>query len=283
MRAPIVLLVSFALAFVLVGAVNATYLQIEGPVSGTLYANGSIYIGKVGPGESFYILASANTTNSSGKMIYLGWNKLEAVSLPPGWSAEASQLYANPMKMKITAAPDAANGTYSIVIRAVNFYNYSTKREIIGNITDIVYVNVTPNVFALSVSPKEIYAGPGQPVNLYITINNTGASDDPFVINARGLPAWNVPDEVIALHSTVTTFAYPVYIDEPGVYKFNLTVSSATSPLVRKSYAITLVSHAGLLNDYSAIGEGVMLSPIIYEPAYAVMLFLGQVYKLLLK
>jgi len=283
MKAAIALLALLIMALLLVSVANATYLQIEGPVSGTLYNNGSIYIGKVGPGESFYILASANTTNATGKEIYLGWNRLEAVQLPQGWAAQASQLYANPMKIKITAAPNAANGTYAIVIRAVNFYNYSTKKAILGNLTETVYVNVTPNVFALSVNPKRLNAGPGEPVNLYITINNTGASDDPFIINAYGLPAWNVPDEVIALHSTVSTFAYPVYIDEPGVYKFNLTVSSATSALVHKSYEITLYSKAGLINDYSAIGEGVMLSPVIYEPAYAVMLFLGQVYKLFAK
>jgi len=45
---------------------NAMYLSVLSPASGTLYNNGSIYLGKVGPGESFYVLASPTTTNATG-------------------------------------------------------------------------------------------------------------------------------------------------------------------------------------------------------------------------
>src|SRR4029077_15373271 len=109
-------------------------------------------------------------------------------------------LYQNPtMKMKVTVAPNAANGTYPLVIRAVNVGNYSK----LGNLTFRAYINVTPNVFTSSVSPTNLTVGLGQPTNLQIIINNTGASDDPFLINAYGLPAWNSPSQVIAQHSSV--------------------------------------------------------------------------------
>ncbi len=255
-------------------ASKAMYLNVEGPVNGTLYNNGSIFLGKVGPGESFYVLASPTTTNATGFLVNIGWDTLEAVKLPYGWSAQPSPLYENPMKMKITVAPNAPYGMYEITLRAVNIQNYSR----LGNLTFNAYINVTPDVFALNVVPKVAEAGVGQPVNLLITINNTGISDDPFVINAYGLPAWNISDTVIALHGKTSKFIYPVFVNEPGVYKFNLSVSSATSPLIHKEYQIKLTGIASISNDYGSINEGVVLSPVIYEPAYAVMLFLKDLY-----
>lgn len=260
----------FALILV-IGYSNAAYLQITGPVTGTLYNNGSVYLGKVGPGESFYVLASATTANASGKVINIGWNQFEAINLPANWSAQASPLYENPMKLKITTAPNTKNGTYTLILRAVNVGNYSR----IGNLTFTALVNVTTDVFIPTVTPTKFNVGTGQPYTLQISIDNTGISDDPFIINARSLAGWNVSDPVIALHSTTSSFVYPVFVNVPGVYNFNLTVSSATSSLISASFPITMTAQASLLNDYGAVGQGVVLSPIIYEPTYAVMLLVN--------
>ncbi|MHB1830336.1 MAG: COG1470 family protein [Candidatus Micrarchaeaceae archaeon] len=256
---------------------NATYLNILGPTSQILQNNQSIYLGKVGPGESFYVLASSSTTNSTGFLVNIGWDRLQVVNLPQGWYSQPSPLYETPMKIKVTVAPDAPYGIYNITLEAVNVGNYSR----LGNITDRAYVNVTPDVFNLSVTPTNIQTGIGQPTNLYITINNTGISDDPFNINIFGLAAWNQSDQVVALHSTKSTYVYPVYVNEPGNYQFNLTVSSTTSPSIQRSYRISLVSEASLLNDYSAVGQGVILSPVILEPSYALMLLLSYLHNLI--
>jgi len=110
------------------------------------------------------------------------------------------------MKIKITVPAYAQYGIYNLTITAINVGNYSR----LGNITVYAYVNVTPNVFGLSVTPTNIRSGIGQPTNLYITINNTGISNDPFSINVYGLPAWNVSDQVVALHATTSSYVYPV-------------------------------------------------------------------------
>ncbi len=258
---------------------GATYLTVEGPVSSLIYSNGTLNLGKVGPGESFYVLASPATANASGAIVNIGWDKLEAISLPSGWSAQPSPLYENPMKMKITVGPDTANGTYNMTLRAVNVGNYSK----LGNLTFTAEINVTPDVLTTSVTPLDAVAGVGQPVNLDIVINNTGASDDPFMINAQGLPAWDMPTEVIATHSTTNTYIYPIFENEPGVYSFNLTINSTTSPLIRNTYQMTLTVHSGLINDFAATGQGVVISPVIYEPAYAVMLLISDIYHLVFK
>ncbi len=271
------ILFAVSLSILSLSASAATYLQVQGPVNGTLDNNGSIYLGTVGPGQSFYIQALPSTDNASGAYINIGWDTLTAVSLPTGWSAQASPLYENPMKLKVTASPYAADGTYKLVIRAVNLENYSR----IGNLTIYAYVNVTPDVLGVSVAPSTVDLGVGQPTNLRVTINNTGISDDPFIINVAGLPAWNVSDEVIAQPLSVSTFVYPIYFGEPGVYHVNVTATSATSPLVAQSSPITLDVKASLLNDYYAVGQGVVVSPVIVEPAYSLMLLLSEAAKLL--
>lgn len=264
------------IAALFIGMANATYLNVQGPVSNTLYNGGAIYLGKVAPGESFYILAGSGTTNATGTYVYPGWDRLEAISYPAGWSSQQSPLYENPMKLKVTTSPNATNGIYNLTIRAVNIGNYSR----LGNLTFTAYVNVTPDVSGITVSPAQVSAGPGQPTDIYISINNTGISDDPFTINAVGLPAWHVSDVVVAQHATTTNFTYPVYENEPGQYSFNLTIASTTSTQVVRSYPVTLNVNSNLLNDYSAIGQGVIISPVILEPAYSFMLLLSYLYKL---
>ncbi len=267
---------AIAMSALILGA-SASYLVVEGPVSSLVYGNGTLALGKVGPGESFYVLASATTANASGAMINIGWDTLEAVKLPPNWAAQASPAYENPMKLKVTVAPNATNGTYTMVLRAVNIGNYSR----LGNLTFNASIRVTPNVFITNVTPATLVTGVGQPSNLHVVINNTGASDDPFILNAQGIPGWYQPIEVISQHSTSSTYLYPVLINEPGVYSFNFTISSSTSLLLQHTYRMTLVAESSLMNDYMATGQGVVLSPVIYEPAYAVMLALNYAYKLI--
>ncbi len=267
---------ALTLSLLVIGA-SASYLTVEGPVSSVIYNNGTIALGDVGPGESFYVLASAATANASGAEINIGWDTLEAVKLPQGWASEASPAYENPMKLKVTVAPTATNDTYVLELRAVNIGNYSK----LGNLTFNASVVVTPDVFVTNVTPIELATGVGQPANLHVVINNTGVSDDPFVLNAQGIPGWYQPVEVISDHNTSSTYLYPVLINEPGVYRFNFTISSSTSPLLQHTYKVTLVAESSLMNDYIATGQGVILSPVIYEPAYAVMLGLNYVYKLI--
>ena len=244
----------------------ASYLNISQPITATLNQNGSVYLGKVGPGESFYILA--NSTAPNGKQIVnVGWDKLETSSLPSGWSSQPSQLYANPMKLKVTVSPTSANGTYKIGVRAVNVGNYSG----LGNLTFYAYVNVTPSIYSVSVSPRSLSSGLGQPTNIYVTINNTGISDDLFILSSSGLPAWNLTERFASIHLSKDTFAYPIFADEPGTYQLNFSVDSATSSSIRQNFPIRFTIAESIGNDYAAVGKGMALSPVIFEPAYALM------------
>ncbi len=261
------ILLSILLSFSVLALSHATYVNITEPYNATVQQNGSIYLGKVGPGQTFYVTISAATKNVTGADFSIGWDEFLASSLPEGWLTQNSPLYTAYPSVKIAVAPQAANGTYAFNLTAINVGNYSK----LGNLRFTAYVNVTPDVFKLGVTPVNINVGPGVPADIYVTINNTGVSDSPFNITVHGLPAWNYSSTVIAIHHTEGRFLYPVYENEPGRYHIQLYVSSISSSLIYKQSNITLTTKASIGNDYAALGQGALTFPIVYAPVYAVM------------
>ena len=253
---------------------SAAYVNIVEPYNVTVQSNSSVFIGKAGPGQTFYVTISSTTQNSTGYVLNQGWNKLVVSSLPSGWIAQNSSLYNQYPSVKLTVAPGAIDGPYRFDLTAVNVGNYSR----VGSVTFHMYVNVTPDVFQLSATPTSISAGIGQPAKVYVRINNTGVSDSPFVIGMQGLPAWDSNSTVIALHRTSQNFVYQIYAGEPGVYHTTMRVSSVSSPRIYQQSNITLTVKASIPNDYAAIGEGTPAFPIIYEPAYAVMYLINLLF-----
>jgi hypothetical protein len=261
------ILLTILLSLSVVALSHATYVNMTEPFNATVLQNSSIYLGKVGPGQTFYVTISATTKNSTGAELGIGWDELLASNLPDGWLTENSPLYTTSPSVKISVSPQAANGTYSFILTAVNVGNYSK----LGSLEFNASVNVTPDVFKLDVTPVNISAAPGAPAEIYVTINNTGVSDSPFNITVHGLPAWNYTSTVIALHHTEERFIYPVYENEPGRYNIKLYVSSIASPLIYKQSDIMFTTKASIPNDYAALGKGAVTFPIVYAPVYAVM------------
>lgn len=251
---------------------HSSYVNVLEPYNITIYNNSILYLGRDGPGQSFYITISSQTVNSTGASFPLGWNELLASDVPSGWIAENSALYNRQLSVRITPAPNTPNGTYSFNLSAVNVGNYSK----LGTARFRVFINITTKVFNTEVGPKTIIAGPGEPEDVNINITNTGVSDVPFEISAYGLPEWNLTQTVIAPHNTSRDFVYPIYVYEPGSYQVRVHVFSEASNLIYQDTNITLVAAPSLLNDYSAIGKGTLAFPIVYEPAYAVMYLISR-------
>ncbi len=266
--------VSLFALLMLTATAGAAYVNVSQPYSATIYNNGSILLGKVGPGQTFFVTISSTTASGSGQVYQYGWNRMIAGGLPPGWIAENSSLnYAN-LSVKVTPPPAAVYGIYSFNLTAINTGNYSGR----GAVRFRALINVPPNVFQLNVTPTNISAGPGQPSTIKVTINNTGVSDSPFLIKVQGLPGWNASQSVIARHHTISTYDYPVYQNTPGVYHAALNVTSSASPLITKRSNVTIVISASLLNDYRAIGQGAIGFPIILEPVYALMHLISKLF-----
>lgn len=255
---------------------NASYVNIIQPFNTTIRTqNTTVHLGKDGPGQTFYITISAATTNSTGALNSLGWNRFAVSGLPQGWIAQNSSLYNPTLSVKITPAPYAQNGTYSFNLTAINIGNYSK----LGALRFSATVNITPDVFILGVKPATVSSGAGLPQNIYVTINNTGVSDSLFSIGLSGMPGRNITNTVIALHNTSRTYTYPIEVSEPGRYVINIDVRSISSPMrVFKETNVTFIALANLPSDYSAIGSGIDAFPIVYEPLYAIMYLISKLF-----
>ena len=264
-----------ALALLSSAAAASPYVSIIEPYNLTVHNNGTVYLGKVGPGQTFNVTISSATSSSNGTLYEYGWNKLQVSGTPTAWVTENSALNTKYLTAQITPSSSAANGTYSFNLTAVNTGNYSK----LGSITFRAYVNVTPDVFSISVGPSHLSIGPGQPATIYVTINNTGVSDSPFDISMTGLSSWNLTESVIALHHTQRRFTYTVYESVPGTYHTLLHVSSAQSPIISRETNITIATTSGIVNDYIALGGGPVAFPIIYEPIYAVQYLISLAFK----
>ena len=252
----------------------ATPIHIIEPYNATVSNGGSIYLGKVGPGQSFYITILSSTENNSGTTIIKGWNKLIATNLPAGWIVTNSTLYGSYLSVLLTPASNATPSIYSFNLKAINIGNYSK----IGNATFTAYVNVTPDVFSISAQPVVSTSPPGVPVYINVTINNLGLSDSPFYISVTGLPAWTEgSEEVIALHGKTGHFTYPIYENEPGKYPATLVVSSVASSKIQKDLNLTLSVKSTLAGDIRSLQYGSVIFPIIYEPIYAILYLISLV------
>ncbi len=256
-----------ALFIFIITVSGATYVNLIEPYNITIHNGSNVYLGKVGPGQTFYVGINAASTTDTGNYIKLGWNRFVVEKVPPGWIVENSPLNTKILSILIKPSANTLNGKYELILKAINIGNYSG----IGSLTFNGYVVVTPDVFILNVSPTRVVSSPESPSKVFVTINNTGVSDNPFLISMSGLPAWNMSKTVIALHHTTGRFVYTVYERTPGVYNTKLHVTSISSNLVSKDINVTIIEKRGILNDYSAIGKGSIIFPPIYEPAYAVM------------
>lgn len=265
---------SIMLLISLITISGATYVNMLEPYSAIVHNGSNVNLGKVGPGQTFYVSINASSTTNTGNYIKLGWNKFVVKRTPPGWIVENSPLNTKFLPILIKPSPNTSNGKYELTLEAINIGNYSG----LSSLTFNGYITVTPDVFILNVSPSKIISSPGTPSKIFVTINNTGVSDNPFSISMTGLPAWNNSKTVIALHNTSKKFVYTVYENTPGVYNTKLHVTSISSNLVSKDMNLKIVERRGIINDYSAIGKGSITFSVIYEPAYVVMYLISLIF-----
>ncbi|MGD0510455.1 MAG: hypothetical protein ABSA33_01310, partial [Candidatus Micrarchaeaceae archaeon] len=101
------LLAPVLFAFAALALSHASYVTMTEPFNATVQQNASIYLGKVGPGQTFYVTISAATQNVSGANVSLGWDELIASGLPQGWLTQNSPLYTTYPSTKISVAPNA--------------------------------------------------------------------------------------------------------------------------------------------------------------------------------
>lgn len=264
-------------ALILVSGLSfALFANIMEPVAKTLYSTDSVRLGNAGPGQAIYLIVDRGTDGGSCPNDYCadGWDTVVAEKLPLGWEVEPSPYYENPMKVKIKIAPDAFDGEYNLTLVAVDEGNYNG----LGNMTFYAVVNVSRDVFEISVDPTRVETGVGQPAIYNVRIRNTGAASDPFEIKVTegDLPAWRFKKTVLVNYGSERVIPYEVVLDEENEKTFHIEVTSLSSQLIHKDMSVVIDSKSSLVSDWKATTHGLLIFPVVEQIAYAVVGLLSR-------
>jgi hypothetical protein len=244
---------------------SATTVTVVSPQAGVVGSGDILDLGTMGPGQTVSVLIS-RTVTSGGIHGNGGLMDMATVSdLPPGWNAQASKLYADPLQVTVTADPDAAPGNYTFHITVIDENN----GEGLGNVTLTARVHVTWDVMDFGVSPTSITTGPGQPAQFMITVTNKGSASDVFDVSAIGSQKWDFKKPVFVPAMSSRTIRYEVVGNEEMKYTPTIKVVSLASGNIAAEKNVTIIVHSGLFGDYDATNHGTLLFPIFEAPIYA--------------
>ena len=273
-KAAIVFVALIALSYSVCG-IYATALE---PVKKTLYPGETIAVGKAGPGQTVYLVIdrASDGGNCPNNFCPDGWDTVVATEIPEGWSVEPSPMQETPMKLKIKIAPDAADGEYNLTLSVVDEGNYNQ----LGNMTIYATVEVSRDVFDISVDPTRVETGVGQPAIYNIRISNTGAASDPFEVRVKegDIPAWRFRKTALVNYGSERTIPYEVVLNEEGERIFTIEVTSPSSPQIHKEMDVVIDSRSNIISDWKATTHGVLIFPILEGPIYAVVGLLSKLF-----
>ena len=267
---------SFIAFLLFAGIAFAVFANVKEPVSQMLYPGESVRLGNAGPGQVIYLVVERGTDGGDCPDNYCpdGWDTVVATRLPVGWQVDPSPYYEDPMKVKIKIAPDSFDGEYNLTLVAVDEGNYDG----LGNMTFHAIVNVSRDVFEISVEPSRVETGVGQPAVYYVKIRNTGVASDPFEIKVRDgdLPAWNFKKTMLVNYGSERIIPYEVVLDEEDERVFHIEVVSLSSPVIRRDMSVVIDSKSSLVADWKATTHGVLIFPNIMQFIYGLVGLLSQ-------
>lgn len=267
-----VAVVLFLLAFSAAAAAQSYYIKVVDPVQAQFTEEPHVVpLGVAGPGQSIDLIVDP-TSGGPGNWEIL---RIDPESLPQGWSVRDSLVYESKLKAIIHIGPTTAPGQYTLKAWVEDEGNYHK----MGNKTFTLTVDVSLDVFAVSVNPVEQQVGVQQPAIYYITIENKGSAGDSFEVTWSGLPlAWGVPKprSMFIPHNSAKVVPVEIPTREPSVNKVALNVTSLSSPQLTWSRDVDLRVASSLWQDWKAAGQGGLLFPILEQPIYALLAFIAN-------
>ncbi len=248
-------------------AAAAPHVQVVDPVSQTVFAEQTIDLGVVGPGQRLEVEIQVGT----GEMDAVtnkekDWDKLfvQASSLPSGWKSLDSLRYEKKMKAIVLVSKDASDGTYQ--------FKLNTEDEYEG--TPAVYFNakvrVSHDVFNFDILQDAVKAGVDQPAVYTLRLSNVGSASDAFRIEVgKGLPSsWTYTREIFVPHNSVRDVQYEVVGTDQGEYTVQFKVTSLSSEKIGGEASAGLVVRSSLIEDMKATTRGMLLFPTIEQIVY---------------
>lgn len=254
----------FLLAFAFLSGFAAA-LHMLAPVDRQMDEGDVVYIDSIGPGQTIEVLIeeTVKTGGRFGEGGILDQAVIEKV--PPGWIGVPSKLYDRPLRVAVTADPEAEEGEYLVKIKVIDENNVDG----LGEKSFFVKLNITYDVMDASVEPAYVKTGPGQPARFDITVNNKGATGDVFVIKSEGPKRWEFMRSIFVPAKSSKKISYQIVGNEEEVYRSRIVVQSAASPIIHYEKNITMVVESNIISDMKATNSGVLLFPVFESLVYS--------------
>ncbi len=260
-----------ALALILLVLASAPYalqLTVYEPVATTVTDGGTVDLGVVGPGQTAYVIVESDIKEGGIQGMGGRIDQLVFTSTPRGWETTPSELYGVPMKAIIKVPADASDGEYWFTLKAVDEGN----KEQLGETSFKARLVVNKDVLKMDVWPDSASTGAGQPAGYYVRISNTGVASDVFEISSEGVPDWHYTQLVFVPKGSSKVVRYEVVGNEEQEYEVKIKVRAPfSSELLKAERKVFLDINTNLLSDLQATGHGLLLFPIIEQPAYSIM------------
>ena len=251
----------------------AAFTEVLEPITLKVQDNETVYLGKVGPGQTIDIVVKGEAPEGTGRYNLGGrWQILRILEIPKGWTGFNSAEMAIKMKAIVKVAENAPDGEYTIKLR---LEEDTTEQQELGSVTFFAKVKVSKDVMDSGVVDNRIEAGVGQPARYKIVIVNTGSASDVFEISSTGVPTWEFEKAIhIPAGKAITTF-YEIVANEEKEYKPVLTIKSKSSEDIIEVHNLQLTVKSNVIGDIIATKNGVLVFPIILEPLYSLLGIIG--------
>ncbi|MGV8176763.1 MAG: hypothetical protein ACP5NX_03120 [Candidatus Bilamarchaeaceae archaeon] len=233
----------------------------------TNVADGSeTVIGLVGPGQTLAVSFDPKVTEGGTNGVGGVYDLAYAVETPDGWQVEKSSLYGNPLQVKITVDPEAADGEYPVKLVIED----EKDGEKLGKVTATIKVQVSRDIMEVSIQPKEASVSPNQPARYYITIANRGRAGDVFEItNDQASKRLQFRKTLYVPPNEARTLVLEMSEAQEEMYVEKINVKSVSSPLIHAEGGITLKVNPSLIGDWKATNRGVLVFPIYQSIIYS--------------
>ena len=250
-------------------------IQLTAPFVAEVEDGDIIDLGTIGPGQTVSI--EINPIVKTGGIHGIGgqYDMAVAEDLPRGWTSKKSKLYGNPLQVTITADPDAPEGDYSAKVTVIDEFN----GEELGNVTFTAKIRITWDVMDFEVEPNSITVAPSQPAKFGITITNKGSTGDVFEVSAPGPQRWEYRKHVFVPAKSSRTIYYPIVGEEEESYFTRISIVSLASSNINAEEDVALTIKPGLISDYKATNNGLMMFPIFEAPIYSLAGLLSNLFQ----
>lgn len=263
-----------ALLFVAVGTANISVLApVQLAFDKTIYTDfetqshymGNATIGRVAPGQTVYLVFDRETGDE-----FL-WTNIQ-LDVPEGWTKDDSKNSTRDISSvtaSFTLPKNITLGTYEVRASAQNDLGVRAT-ESIG-----LSFEVVERVFTIT-PPADARVNAGDATPIHVSVSNIGVGSDVLVLGSiSGLPARWTQGQYVPIgpletrQVTITTSP----LDE-GLYVLGFQVRRASSPIVDENQFYLRVLPT-LKAKFRAMSEGFDLIPMILQPIYSLLSFLG--------